>query len=317
MKGGYPRDEGLGTYDYEGWRVPRGDQPAREPSYPTDRPQRVKAPPYDGSTPWEDYVVQFELIAELNEWDERTKALQLAASLRGKAQAVLADLEDGKRRKFSTLVDSLVQRFGRANQTELFRTLLRNRSRQSGETIPELAHDIQRLLSKAYPKASVEMKETLAKEAFIDASGDSDIRWKIYQARPKSLKEAVCIATELEAFNLAEQKKGVTKRLGVRALSGKEPGSNGKTDTGKLDGTNDIAAVMLKGFSDLTQHMTNLFKRESQQGLKHDNKDRRTPLKCWNCGEEGHLRRHCPNPKKEVSTEKGENKLENDPKSAS
>lgn len=120
------------------------------------------------------------------------------------------------------------------------------------------------------------MKETLAKEAFIDGSGDSDIRWKIYQARPKSLKEAVCIDTELEAFNLAEQKKGATKRLGVRTLSDKEPGSNGKTDTENLGGEDNIAAVMLKGSSDLTQHMTNLFKRESQQGLKHDNKDRQT-----------------------------------------
>ncbi|KAJ8017967.1 hypothetical protein HOLleu_44301 [Holothuria leucospilota] len=286
MKGGYPRDEGLGTYDYEGWRVPRGDQPAREPSYPTDRPQRVKAPPYDGSTPWEDYVVQFELIAELNEWDERTKALQLAASLRGKAQAVLADLEDGKRRKFSTLVDSLVQRFGRANQTELFRTLLRNRSRQSGETIPELAHDIQRLLSKAYPKASVEMKETLAKEAFIDASGDSDIRWKIYQARPKSLKEAVCIATELEAFNLAEQKKGVTKRLGVRRKPTypqekptKSPllwsrlgsvGARGLYVRGELEGV--AVKFLIDTGADLTVIRTSLYERLSEgRGLGLEN----------------------------------------------
>ncbi|PIK52622.1 hypothetical protein BSL78_10482 [Apostichopus japonicus] len=167
-------------------------------------------------TPWEDYVVQFELISELNGWAEQTKALQLAASLRGPAQAVLSDLESAKRRVFHCVVGALEQRFGQANQTELFRTLLRNRSRQPGETVSELAHDTQRLLSRAYPHASVEMKETLAREFFIDAVGDSDFRWKIYQARPKTFNEAVSIAVELEAFALSEQKRGNIKR--VRAV---------------------------------------------------------------------------------------------------
>ncbi|PIK38533.1 hypothetical protein BSL78_24626 [Apostichopus japonicus] len=116
-----------------------------------------------------DYLVQFELIAELNGWDEFTQALQLAASLRGPANAVLADLEPRRRRDFGLLVDALEHRFGRRNQTELFKAMLRNRSRQPSETLPEMAHDIKRLLSRAYPDASLEMKETLAKDFFIDA----------------------------------------------------------------------------------------------------------------------------------------------------
>ncbi|KAJ8029697.1 hypothetical protein HOLleu_29157 [Holothuria leucospilota] len=199
MTHSHPRDENMGSNDSSGMRQQIVGHPTRDPSYPTDRPQRVKAPSFDGNIPWEDYIVQFGLIAELNEWDNKTKALQLAASLKGKAKTVLADLEDSKRRKFDALVDSLERRFGRANQTELFRTLLRNRSRKSGETLPELAHDIQRLLSRAYPGASVEMKKTLAKKVFIDAIGDSNIRWKICQSRPKSLEDAVSIAVELEA----------------------------------------------------------------------------------------------------------------------
>ena len=39
--------------------------------------------PYDGKTSWDDYQVQFELIAELNGWNTSTMAIYLAASLSG------------------------------------------------------------------------------------------------------------------------------------------------------------------------------------------------------------------------------------------
>ncbi|PIK38624.1 hypothetical protein BSL78_24534 [Apostichopus japonicus] len=204
--------------------VQRDEFPMNDAFSGHSRRERVQAPPFDGSIPWEDYIVQFELIAELNDWNKRMKALQLAASLRGPAQSILADLEEEKRRDYQAVVNSLEQRFGRANQTELFRALLRNRARKPGESIPELAHDVQRLLARAYPNASTDMKNTLAKEFFVDAIGDSDSRWRIYQARPRNLEEAVSIAVELEAFALAEQKKGNQRKLALRTVvEHKEP----------------------------------------------------------------------------------------------
>ncbi|KAK3739965.1 hypothetical protein QZH41_000922 [Actinostola sp. cb2023] len=42
---------------------------------------KVRAAQYDGSTSWEDYIVQFDLVSELNAWDCVTKAAFLAVSL--------------------------------------------------------------------------------------------------------------------------------------------------------------------------------------------------------------------------------------------
>ena len=53
------------------------------------------------------------------------------------------------------------------------------------------------------------MKETLAKDHFIDALAISDIRLRIKQARPKNLNEAVRNAIELEDFLKTEQRLGV------------------------------------------------------------------------------------------------------------
>jgi hypothetical protein len=45
------------------------------------------------------------------------------------------------------------------------------------------------------------VRETLAKEQFIDSLIDGDMRLRIKQARPINLNDAIRHAVELEAFN--------------------------------------------------------------------------------------------------------------------
>ena len=100
----------------------------------------VRPSPYDGSTSWEDYKAQFELVTNLNQWDRRTKAAYLAVSLSGQAQAVLGDLDKTQRTSYTDLVVALDSRFGTSNRTEMIRVSLRSRTRKPEETLPELAH---------------------------------------------------------------------------------------------------------------------------------------------------------------------------------
>ena len=74
---------------------------------------------YDCSTTWEAYFAQFEIIAEVNEWDEHEKTAFLASSLKGKALSVLGNLRHEDRHDFSALVTALSNRFGCAHQTDL------------------------------------------------------------------------------------------------------------------------------------------------------------------------------------------------------
>ncbi|KAJ8035018.1 hypothetical protein HOLleu_22092 [Holothuria leucospilota] len=138
------------------------------------------------------------------------RAMQLAANLRGQAQALLADLPEQERQNYYALVKALQQRFGAESQTGLYKALLRNRVRKTNETLPELAQDLKRQVARAYPDASVAMREALAKDYFIDALSDPDIRWRVFQTRPKTVQEACTIAVEMEAFSMAEQKKGAS-----------------------------------------------------------------------------------------------------------
>lgn len=53
---------------------------------------KIKKPAISDGTNWEDYLVQFELVAAINHWDETEIAFELETSLRGPAQSVLTDL---------------------------------------------------------------------------------------------------------------------------------------------------------------------------------------------------------------------------------
>uniref|UniRef100_A0A8W8N040 Uncharacterized protein n=1 Tax=Magallana gigas TaxID=29159 RepID=A0A8W8N040_MAGGI len=57
------------------------------PTY-TQGERNKKPANYDGKTSWSDYLIQFEIIAELDKWDSLTKAYELATSLKGKPYSV-------------------------------------------------------------------------------------------------------------------------------------------------------------------------------------------------------------------------------------
>ena len=103
-----------------------GDSIIAEGPAPRYRAVSKKKPAtYDGQSSLQDYLVQFELLAEINGWDDFTKAMELATSLRGQAQGVLSDLRPDLRRDYSALVNALTARFEPVNQTELYRAQMK------------------------------------------------------------------------------------------------------------------------------------------------------------------------------------------------
>ena len=55
---------------------------------PTQKVVGKKDPLFDGKSSWLDYLVQFEMVAKLNQWSEMKKALELATSLSGQAREI-------------------------------------------------------------------------------------------------------------------------------------------------------------------------------------------------------------------------------------
>ncbi len=170
-----------GTMEAQGGRAPK---------------QITKPLPYDGQSSWEAYKLQFEMLAQLNGWSKTEKATYLAVSLRGSALTILTNLPPEQCSEYTSLLSALDNRFGTAHQTELNRVKLRNRTRKREESLPELAEDIKRLSRLAYPDVAQGMVDVLAKDQFIDAIADEDIRLRVRQNKSTSLWGALEHALE-------------------------------------------------------------------------------------------------------------------------
>ena len=165
---------------------------------------KMKPQTFNG-TDFDDFISQYEITCEINGWQYKEKSLYLANCLTGEARSLLNELDHEGKRDYSTLVEKLRNRFGSVNKSEIYRTQLKSRTRNKGETIPELAQAIKKLVRQAYPGVNKEVFETLSLDYFIDAITDSDLRLRLREAGPKSLEDAEQTAVRIEAYKIADK----------------------------------------------------------------------------------------------------------------
>lgn len=231
---------------------------------PPDTPPRRSSPrckprkpaEYDGRVAWESYAAQFDLLAAAQGWDEAEKALQLATALRGPAIEVLGHLPSTHRASFPAVAEALRRRFGHRHQAEVYRAQLKKRTRQRGESLSQLAHDIEALVRRAYPTAGEEMVTVLARDAFLDALMDHQLQIYVRQAHPADVQVALARAMEFEAFMQTASSVSVFARP-----------------------RNDVRGRKAHVKRKVTS-------RETSPGGFGG--------RCWRCGEKGHVRARCP-----------------------
>ena len=169
---------------------------------------KIKPQIYDGTDDFEEYLAQFQIMAELNGWNYNVKSLALASSLSGRARTLLAELDENKCRDFNALVSALRNRYGSENRSELFKAELQGKVRGRNETIPELVESIKKLTRKAYRNVTPDVADTLAIDYFIDAIPESEIRLRLKELGPKTMTEAENIAVKLETLRVADKQRG-------------------------------------------------------------------------------------------------------------
>ncbi|CAB4011553.1 Retrovirus-related Pol poly from transposon 412 [Paramuricea clavata] len=246
---------------------------------------------FDGTTLWESYYAQFEIVAQLNKWNDFQKAAYLATSLKGPALAVLGNLAPEERQNLDVLVVALKNRFGTSHQTELSRMKFKNRIKQKDESLPEMAEDIERLCRLAYPDAPPTLRDVLARDQFVDALTDEDTRLRIKQERPKSLRKALEAGLELESFQIAARQRLKVSRE-TELLRAARPSGTEQKEQRKYNQLEEGKLEMTKILERLERSM----KLCLDGVLAAVKVQRRSPKKpgCWNCGDLNHIRRNCP-----------------------
>ena len=84
----------------------QGQQPLSPTSSQCELRQAKKAPYFNGQSSWSVYLLQFEMVAEINRWSENTKALELATSLRD-GVSILGELSPEGLRNYDAIVSAI------------------------------------------------------------------------------------------------------------------------------------------------------------------------------------------------------------------
>lgn len=164
--------------------------------------------------------------------------MQLVSSLNGVAVEVLSLLTSVQRTSYDS-VAALKQRHGHKHQAEAFRARFRDRVSGQGETLLQLAHELEHLVRRAFPDAPGMVTSVLVRDQFVDDLGDPQLQVCVKQKVPRcgykildraaDLQEGLTRALEFESFGASS---GVLRRAAdqgrdfrARRGSTREPGT--------------------------------------------------------------------------------------------
>ena len=266
--------------------------------------RREKEPmKYDGSTDVKDYLLYFDLLAEMNGWSDRECGLQLATSLVGDAREVLSSVSPGLTRDFASLEQALLTRFSPEGRESSFTVLLWNRTCKKSESVSAFGHAVRKLAKEAYP--GVKIHEQILVDIFTKGLPSPAMRRHVHLARPASLDSAIVLATTFEAFESHDEydrgrkPKAETLTQGIqRGARAKSKHVNSVSNAAKsTEGKSDQPEVNnnTSGGDSLNDLMKALTERIEQMEARLRPRDR-SGIKCFNCGEMGHYKRFCQKP---------------------
>lgn len=226
---------------------------------------------------WEDYILQFNLVCDLNEWDEQKRALVLGISLEGSALSKYKELPMDVRKNFKQLSTTLGKALSPVENIQIEKLKFTSRKRQSGESFADMASAIRQQASRAYPFLNGDAHDELAQEKFLAALPD-EIRLLVRQRMPSTLGEAVSVAMQQEAALEVERVE-----VGV---SGRKHLVNAVLPQQSLE-------EILKENSAAMRLMVEALKNLDLNSNKSRRSDRGRG-RCFKCNEYGHFQANCP-----------------------
>ena len=233
------------------------------------------------------WLRRFDLCCSANRWDAHDRVVRLPTLLQGRAFAVFERLTQQQMDTYDHLVAALKTAF--EPRTEEGRRLatrqLNSRTLQTGEDLDVFVRDLERLLDRAQPGLSAELRRQQLIDRFI-AGLPEVISDQLYVLAPVGLNGAVSKARELCLLQRRKEDR-----------QGKGQGRIAATTGAQSADQESLAQTMVRSLEALTSRLERLEDR-IQGGAtgKQQSRSRKSSGGCFRCGSTGHWKRDCPVP---------------------
>lgn len=254
---------------------------------------------------WSDWSEQFDLAADVNNWDEPLKLKFMSLLLSGRARDIYSGLSAEAKGNYVLLKAAMARCFEPCDSSDWSRATFTARRRMHNETVREFGNALRRLAAKAYPTADNCTRDMLARDQFLTHFATGDFRISLRRAKPDTLEDAIDLASELELLRNMEQTHLMpdAKVRGVVENKSKND-EQMQMMLGMVEELRQEVKSLRTTVSNIQQSMVNpttspFFRepvREPRNSGSQGAVDRARGAGggCWECGCTRHIKRDCP-----------------------
>ena len=271
----------------------------------------ITVPRFDGGGDLELFLKRFMSVAQYYCWTEDEKLFRLEHSIMDSAQYVLMGAPT------ATSVDEfegiLQSRFGFASNAEHYRAEL-SRLRRGTMSIQDLHLEVHRLVNKAFPGKWSTSTEIYARDAFLSALNDPELRRRVLMTVPPPETLASAFDLAVRAITLDDTDKcehrdtsrttreyqAASRQYQARVITEKATTANAEPHR------QEFASDLKKQIVDLQNEIATLRSEQSTTVVgcrgpstkvpalsSKDRSDRSRGIICWKCKQPGHKVHDC------------------------
>ena len=248
---------------------------------------------------WSDWAEQFDLAADVNNWDETLKLKFMALLLSGRARDIYSGIPESAKRSYTELKAAMARCLEPCDSDDWSRATFMSRKRLHEETAREFGNALRRLVTRAYPSADEPTRDLLARDHFVSHFAEGDFRISLRSNKPKTLEEAIDLASEMELLRSLE-KTHLTSEAKVRGVSEQKSKSDEQMETllGIVEGLRQEVKSLKTTVQTFQANPSGSAKpavvaeTSIPAAFKRNSRDQGGG--CWECNCIHHIRRDCP-----------------------
>ena len=280
---------------------------------------------------WPAWFRHFRAVADVHGCNKDQRALQLVSYLDETAMNVAQELGDSYLYNYDVLVKLLSDRFDQASRVSAFRSRFHGRSRRHHEDADTFADALSELCRVGYPQSPPELRQELIAEQFIRGQSDPELKkylWVVIRTqKDRKLQTLIEVCTDFSSLMVPSQ----IHRPAERTFAVHQEVESYPEDEGELE---DMFAVGDRppwnnrrppelSTTPTLQQMFALARRmgyemrpivtqtdgnrpnsgnrsfsDQNRGFRRQTRTGRdySRIKCFSCGQFGHMRTRCPQP---------------------